>query len=178
MEIRLLRRREHRLARQCGKILAEAFDCYAARPMREMRLLLAKERILLVALERGRVLGLIGAIPQYGLTGWELHPLAVRADSRGRGIGAALVRALEAEVLSRGGVMLYLGTDDTRSATTLSGVDLYADTYRRLADIRNLARHPYEFYQKQGYALVGVFPDANGLGKPDLWMAKTLVGRA
>lgn len=31
---------------------------------------------------------------------------------------------------------------------------------------------PYEFYQKLGYAIIGVVPDANGLGKPDILMAK------
>jgi hypothetical protein len=33
----------------------------------------------------------------------------------------------------------------------------------------------YEFYQKQGYVIVGVMPDANGLGKPDILMAKSVV---
>jgi aminoglycoside 6'-N-acetyltransferase I len=42
----------------------------------------------------------------------------------------------------------------------------------QIAAIRNLKRHPYEFYHKQGYAIVGVIPDANGLGKPDIMMAK------
>jgi len=40
--------------------------------------------------------------------------------------------------------------------------------------IRNLGRHPYEFYQKLGYVIVGVIPDANGLGKPDILMAKSV----
>jgi len=38
--------------------------------------------------------------------------------------------------------------------------------------IRNLRRHPYGFYQKLGFALVGVLPDANGPGRPDIFMAK------
>jgi aminoglycoside 6'-N-acetyltransferase I len=38
--------------------------------------------------------------------------------------------------------------------------------------IRNLRRHPYGFYQKLGYVVVGVLPDANGRGRPDIFMAK------
>jgi aminoglycoside 6'-N-acetyltransferase I len=44
-----------------------------------------------------------------------------------------------------------------------------------IVSIRNLKRHPYEFYQKLGYVIVGVIPDANGPGKPDILMAKSLV---
>lgn len=40
--------------------------------------------------------------------------------------------------------------------------------------IRNLRDHPYEFYPKMGFAIVGVMPDANGIGKPDIFMAKRL----
>jgi hypothetical protein len=43
------------------------------------------------------------------------------------------------------------------------------------ASIRNLKHHPYEFYQKLGYQIVGVIPDANGPGKPDILMAKSLI---
>jgi aminoglycoside 6'-N-acetyltransferase I len=45
-----------------------------------------------------------------------------------------------------------------------------------LQTIGNLRRHPYEFYQKLGYVIVGVIPDTNGFGKPDIFMAKR-VGR-
>ncbi len=41
--------------------------------------------------------------------------------------------------------------------------------------IKNLKRHPYEFYQKLGYVIVVLVPDANGLGKPDILMAKSIV---
>ncbi len=39
-------------------------------------------------------------------------------------------------------------------------------------EIRNLHGHPYEFYLKNGFSIVGAVPDANGYGKPDIIMAK------
>jgi hypothetical protein len=44
--------------------------------------------------------------------------------------------------------------------------------------IQNLARHPFEFYRKVGFAIVGLLPDANGFGKPDIFMAKRVSGGA
>ena len=74
----------------------------------------------------------------------------------------------------RGGLTLWLGTDDEDNMTTLSGVNLYPDDFEHIAKIRNLRGHPYEFYQKCGFVIVGVVPDANGLGKPDIYMAKRI----
>jgi hypothetical protein len=55
-----------------------------------------------------------------------------------------------------------------------SFVNLYPDVFEHIAKIRNLRGHPYEFYQKCGFVIVGVVPDANGLGKPDIYMAKRI----
>jgi len=38
--------------------------------------------------------------------------------------------------------------------------------------IKNLQQHPFEFYQLLGFEIVGLVPDANGFGKPDILMAK------
>jgi len=103
---------------------------------------------------------------------WELHPLAVRPDCQRKGIGRALVNDLEERVRERGGLTIRVGTDDEDDMTTLGGVDLYPNVMERLAKIGNLKRHPYEFYQKVGFVIVGVIPDANGLGKPDILMTK------
>ncbi len=119
----------------------------------------------------GLVLGWIGGQHSYDSV-WELHPLVVRADQQRRGVGRALVTDLEAQVRQRGGLTLMLGTNDDDNMTTLSGVDLYPDIWRHIANIQNLRGHPYEFYQKLGYAIIGVVPDASGIGKPDILMAK------
>jgi aminoglycoside 6'-N-acetyltransferase I len=119
----------------------------------------------------GRVLGWIGGQHSYARV-WELHPLVVIPSAQRRGIGRALVADLEVQVRQRGGLTILLGSDDETDMTTLSGVDLYPDVWPHVANIRNLRGHPYEFYQKCGFVIVGVVPDANGLGKPDILMAK------
>ena len=123
----------------------------------------------------GNVLGWIGGISQYRGHVWELHPLVVRVSHQGKGIGRRLVADLEERVKERGGLTMTLGTDDENQQTSLAGTNLFPHVWEHLAHLRNLSRHPYEFYQKLGYVIVGVIPDANGLGKPDILMAKSLV---
>ncbi len=141
--------------------------------LEEVHETLAEGNLNRIAVEGDVVLGWVGAQPQYEYA-WELHPLVVRADQRGKGIGRALVEDLEAQVAARGVLTLYLGTDDEDDMTSLSGVDLYTDLWGHIARIQNLKGHPYSFYQKLGYTIVGVVPDANGPGKPDIMMAKRL----
>lgn len=133
------------------------------------------KRICRVALDdAGAVLGWVGGLPEYDGNVWELHPLVVDPAHQRRGVGRALVADLEARVRERGGLTLRLGSDDEDHMTTLADVDLYADLWERIRTIRNRRGHPYEFYQKLGYAIVGVVPDANGRGKPDILMAKRI----
>jgi aminoglycoside 6'-N-acetyltransferase I len=166
--------------RQVAELLVEGFkddwpdawpDVDAA--LEEVRESFGEGRISRVALdERGAVLGWIGGIPSYEGKVWELHPLVVRPEVRRRGIGRALVADLEERVRERGGITLWLGSDDESGMTSLSGVDLYPDVLEHLANIENLRGHPYSFYQKLGFSIVGVMPDASGFGKPDIYMAK------
>jgi aminoglycoside 6'-N-acetyltransferase I len=161
-------------------LLVEGFKEHSprARPdlasaLEEAREALEPGRIARVALDdNGEVTGWVGGISQYNGNVWELHPLVVRPELQGRGIGRALVRDLEQQVQARGGLTITLGTDDEDDMTTLAGVDLYPDVWAHIAEILNLRGHPYEFYQKCGFVIVGVVPDANGLGKPDILMAK------
>ena len=172
------------VVRQAAELLFEGFrdhwpdawpDMDAA--LEEVRDSLVADRINRISVEdNGVVLGWIGAIRQYNGNTWELHPLVVRPDHQGQGIGRTLVTDLEAHIRERGGITIYLGTDDEDGMTSLANRDLYPDVLKHVLDIRNLRRHPYTFYQKLGYSIVGIIPDANGVGKPDILMAKRIGG--
>ena len=109
----------------------------------EVQASLASDRISRVAIAPDNtVLGWIGGIRQYNGNVWELHPLVVRPDSRGKGIGSALVRDLENKARQRGGLVLWVGTDDENNTTTLGGLNLYPNVWQYIAKIQNLRRHP------------------------------------
>lgn len=118
------------------------------------------------------VLGWIGGLPEYDGNVWELHPLVVDPAHHKQGIGRALVLDLEEQVKARGGLIVRLGSDDEDDMTSLSGVDLFDDLPEKIRTIQNFKGHPYEFYSKLGYVIIGVVPDANGRGKPDIIMGK------
>lgn len=143
--------------------------------LREVRDALDPERLCLAAKDAdGRVLGWVGAIRNYDGNAWELHPLVVAPALQGRGVGRALVEALEEELRGRGAMTVYLGTDDETGMTSLAGADLYPGVLEKLGTIENRRGHPFTFYRRLGYEVVGCIPDANGFGKPDIFMAKRI----
>lgn len=168
---------------QTARLLVEGFVDMAPgawatmeEALEEVRDSFAEDRISRIALnDEGEVIGWIGGISGYDGNVWELHPLVVRVDQQGKGVGRALVYDLEARVRERGGLTIQLGTDDQNGMTSLSGVDVYPDPLRHLMEIKNIHRHPFEFYQKLGYVLIGIMPDANGFGKPDIIMGKRII---
>ncbi|MEO2005246.1 MAG: N-acetyltransferase, partial [Candidatus Poribacteria bacterium] len=66
------------------------------------------------------------------------------------------------------------GSNDHTNQTSLGGVEVYPDPLDHLASIQNLRGHAYEFYEKCGYSVVGMLPDANGFGRPDIFLAKRI----
>jgi aminoglycoside 6'-N-acetyltransferase I len=121
------------------------------------------------------VVGWIAGMPSYGGAVWELHPLAVAELRRRQGLGRALVEDLERLARQRGGITLWLGSDDELGETSVGGVDLYDDIPGAIRGFRPLrGRHPAEFYFRLGFRIVGLMPDANGHGKPDIFFAKRL----
>lgn len=124
--------------------------------------------------EGNRLLGWAGLRPMYDYT-WELHPMVIRPECQRKGLGRKLLDEVEREARSRGIIGIVLGTDDETFETSLSLKELNAgNIYDELKNVRNLGKHPFEFYAKCGYMVVGVIPDANGPRKPDIWMWKRL----
>jgi aminoglycoside 6'-N-acetyltransferase I len=139
----------------------------------EVAMLCEPEHIARAALdEAGMVLGWIGGLPEYDGKVWELHPIVVHPDQRGKGIGQALAQDLEVQVAARGGLTITLGSDDHSEMTSLGGIDLYENLWEKIAQIQNYKNHPFSFYMKMGYVITGVMPDANGRGRPDIYMGK------
>ena len=98
----------------------------------------------------------------------------VRPERRLCGVGRALVAAFEDEARRRGAMTPTLGTDDDSGQTSLTGIDLYGDVPRHIAELHDLgSRHPFLFYRRLGYVVTGIMPDANGPGRPDIYMSKS-----
>lgn len=120
----------------------------------------------------GRVLGWIGGIRMYNGNVWEIDPLVVRKNTQGMGVGKALIEDFEEQMFRLGARTIWLGTDDEDGRTNLGECDLYPDVLGKAREIEDLGGHPFKFYQRMGFEIVGVLPDANGFGKPDIYMAK------
>jgi aminoglycoside 6'-N-acetyltransferase I len=128
-------------------------------------------------LDDGKPLGWVAAGPAWGRV-WELHPLLVDPDHQRRGYGRLLADDIERFAADAGALTMQLSTSDTTGATTLSGVDLYADpagALSRIGVVDERAGHAFQFWCKLGYTVVGVLPDAEGPGMPSISLAKRLI---
>ncbi len=143
MQISDLDPNNEQLIQQAAALLVEGFrehwpDAWPDQgsALAEVREALAPES----ALPRGArrpghdCLGWIGGYATYAKV-WELHPLVVRPDTQGQGVGRALVADLDARVGERGGLTIMLGSDDEDDMTSLSGVELYPDVWTHIARI-------------------------------------------
>ena len=143
----------------------------------EIRELMAEDAdtSLIAAMDNGQVIGWCGIMPEYDGRVCELHPLVVRRDYQRKGVGQKLMERIEQIARERGGLTMYLGADDERPVpeTSLANVDLYDNLLKRIAEFEP-GTHQSAFYLKIGYRIVGVLPDANGIGRPDIFMAKRL----
>lgn len=130
------------------------------------------DRRALLACEGEAVLGWVGGIAEMYDYAWELHPLVVDPTAQGRGVGTALVAAIERLAAEDGALTIWVGSDDDFGGTTLFGRDLFPDPLAALDRLQPTAGHPFTFYRRMGYAVCGVLPDVNGPGKPDIFLAK------
>jgi len=134
------------------------------------------ERIGFAAVDDQRILGWIGGL-RYTAHAWELHPLVVDPEYQRRGVGRALVGALEQDARSEGVSLIWLGTDDDFGGTSLYDVDVFPNALEHLTKLAVTAGHPFMFYRRLGYEVVGMLPDVNGFGRPDILMAKRIMAR-
>lgn len=150
-----------------------AWSTYEA-ALKEVEECIQKPNIALGLQVDGKLVGWVGIRPMYEKV-WELHPLVVESQSQKMGHGRELVKQIELLAKREGLIGLVLGTDDETSSTSLSQGDLTkANLFSEIRGIKNLADHPFEFYEKCGFSIVGVIPNANGKHKPDIWMWKNL----
>lgn len=143
--------------------------------LEEINKLLFSENTLLVAVENDIVLGWGGILPEYNGNVYEIHPLAVCSDRQKQGIGRSIVTVLENEARKLGGLTIHVGADDERGngEASFANVDLYDDLPGKII---NFFPGTYQsgFYLKLGYKIIGVMPNANGIGKHDIYFGKRL----
>ena len=81
---------------------------------------------------------------------------------------------LEAILTARGALTLWAGSDDLAGETSLGGVDLYSTLPEAFGAVHSWGKHPLPFYRRLGFQIIGVMPDANGPGRPDIFLGKRL----
>ena len=125
-----------------------------------------------VILENGKVVGWIGVIS--GKRVWEIHPIAIDIKHQYKGLGHQLVEDVARLAKAAGALTLFAGTSDEVGTTNLFGVDLYDDPPGAIKNIEATGRNPFKFWQNAGFTIVGVLPDAEGIGKPAIHLARRL----
>lgn len=164
--------------KQCAMILKSNLKDFSNIEMSKKAIInsIDERKISMIAVdENNTVLGWICGVEEYNAHVWEIQPVVVRKENQRKGIGKILIRTLEKVIAPRGGITIILGTQDENNSTSLSGKDIYNDIFKQIETIKNLKHNTYEFYLKLGYKIVGVIPDSNGVGKPDILMAKRVV---
>jgi aminoglycoside 6'-N-acetyltransferase I len=126
-------------------------------------------RVLMV---QGEPAGWIGLIT--GRYVWEIHPLVVAIEHQSQGFGHLLVDDVAEIAREGGGLTLFAGTSDEVGTTSLFGTDIYTDPVGAIRDLEVTGRNPVRFWRSAGFKIVGLMPDAEGIGKPSIYLARRL----
>jgi aminoglycoside 6'-N-acetyltransferase I len=121
-----------------------------------------------------QLIGWAGLMPMYKNT-WELHPMAILPNFQGKGYGKILLNKLEVIAQEKGIIGIFAGSDDETNKTSLSEIEITKDNiFEEIKKKKNHKNHPYEFYIKCGYSIIGIIPNANGPKKPDILLWKDI----
>ena len=121
-----------------------------------------------------KLIGWVCLRPMYKKT-WELHPMLIKTEFQGKGYGKILIKELEKLAQEKGIIGMMVGSDDETNKTSLSEKEITEENILdEIRNIKNYKNHPYEFYKKCGFIIAGIFPNANGPGKPDIWLWKDI----
>jgi aminoglycoside 6'-N-acetyltransferase I len=135
---------------------------------------IADENICIGIKINNQLIGWAGLIPMYKNT-WELHPMAILPIFQGKGYGKILLNELEKIAQEKGIIGIFAGSDDESNKTSLSEIEITKDNiFEVIKNIKNHKNHPYEFYMRCGYSIIGIIPNANGLDKPDILLWKDI----
>jgi len=120
------------------------------------------------------LIGWIGLRPMYEKT-WELHPMVVKNDCQKKGYGKILLKEAEKIARENGIIGIFIGSDDETNKTSLSDKEITGENiFDEIKNIKNYKNHPFEFYIKCGYCIIGMIPNANGPKKPDILLWKDI----
>jgi aminoglycoside 6'-N-acetyltransferase I len=121
-----------------------------------------------------KLIGWGGLRPMYEKT-WELHPIVIKKEFQGKKYGKLLISEIEKTAYKNGIIGIVAGSDDETNSTSLSKKEINGDNiFEEIKNIKNYKNHPYEFYKKCGYNIIGIIPNANGQNKPDIWLWKDI----
>ena len=138
----------------------------------EVRECIEKPNICIGIKAGNELIGWTGIRPMYEKT-WELHPMVIKREWQGKGYGRALLGEMERMARLNGVMGLVAGSDDETYSTSLSQKEITGENiFEEIKNIKNYKNHPFEFYKKCGYSIVGIIPNANGPKKPDIWLWK------
>ena len=166
---------------QAAKILLEAFptagmwpDIDEKQALETLNECIADGNICLGIKINAKLIGWTGLRPMYEKT-WELQPMAICTEFQGKGYGKILLNEMERIAREKGIIGIFVGSDDETDKTSLSEKEITGENIlEEIKNIKNYKNHPFEFYIKCGYSIVGIIPNANGPKKPDILLWKDL----
>ncbi len=106
---------------------------------------------------------------------WELHPFVISPKFKRKGYGKMLMEEVEKAAQENNIIGIILSSGDEANKTSLSDKEITGENIiEEIKNIKNYKNHPYEFYQKCGYSIIGIIPNAYGIRKTDIWLWKDI----